>query len=114
VAGILVLDGRRPSARRAEAMTRALARTLPGVSSAREHRIWSGLRPLSPDGLPVIGRPKGTGSIVVAVGHGMMGVTLAPVTGALVREALFEGREDADLSPDRFGRAFTWIGDRRR
>lgn len=104
IAGILVLDGRRPSARRVRAMIRSLGRSLHGISSARELRTWSGLRPLSPDGLPIVGRAAGTASVVVATGHGMMGLTLAPVTGVLVREAIVEGRQEDDLSPERFRR----------
>lgn len=49
-------------------------------------RAWSGFRPASPDGLPIIGRLGRSPRIVAATGHGMMGVTLAPVTGRLVAD----------------------------
>ena len=52
--------------------------------------IWYGFRPCSPDGLPYIGYSKGISNLIVAGGHGMMGVSLAPATGKLVSE-LTEG-----------------------
>ncbi len=67
---------------------------------------WHGLRPVSPDGMPYIGRFSRHPNLVAASGHAMLGVTLAPVTGKLVAETI-GGREPsvslAALSPDRFG-----------
>lgn len=48
--------------------------------------IWYGFRPCSPDGLPYIGYSKKISNLIVAGGHGMMGVSLAPATGKLVSE----------------------------
>lgn len=68
---------------------------------------WAGLRPVSPDGLPYIGRWPATGNLTVATGHAMMGLSLAPVTGRLVCEIL-EGKEPRPtaqaLDPARFTR----------
>jgi D-amino-acid dehydrogenase len=59
-----------------------------------------------PDGLPVIGPAAWAANAVVATGHAMLGITLAPATGELVADIL-EGRElspfAAAFSPDRFG-----------
>ena len=52
--------------------------------------IWQGLRPCSPDGLPYIGRFKKCPSILTATGHGMLGISLAPVTGKLIAETIIE------------------------
>ncbi|TAN19823.1 MAG: FAD-dependent oxidoreductase [Chitinophagaceae bacterium] len=52
----------------------------------------SGLRPCSPDGLPYIGRLKKFPGIVIAAGHGMMGMSLGPATGKLVSE-IISGKE---------------------
>ena len=58
---------------------------------------WAGLRPCLPDGLPAIGRLNGR--VVVATGHAMKGVSLAPVTARLVAQ-LVAGEEPAhDLAP---------------
>jgi D-amino-acid dehydrogenase len=68
---------------------------------------WAGLRPMTPDGLPIIGALKEVPNVLVASGHGMLGLTLAPATGRGVR-ALVSGAEyHLDLrsvSPDRFAR----------
>lgn len=66
---------------------------------------WHGLRPVSPDGMPYIGRFGRHPNLVAACGHAMLGVTLAPITGKLVAE-IVGGREPsvslAALTPDRF------------
>ncbi len=66
---------------------------------------WFGYRPVSPDGLPYIGRFGRHPNLTAACGHAMLGVTMAPITGLLVSEVL-GGREPsvplAMLSPDRF------------
>ncbi len=46
--------------------------------------VWSGFRPCSPDGLPIIGLAPGLTNVTVATGHGMLGLALAPITGKLV------------------------------
>ncbi len=66
---------------------------------------WAGLRPCTPDGLPAVGRPRGLENLVVATGHGTLGISLAPVTGELVARVV-AGEEPAELEllrPDRFG-----------
>jgi D-amino-acid dehydrogenase len=66
---------------------------------------WSGLRPCTPDGLPYVGRTQRHSNVVVAAGHAMMGVTLAPVTGKIVGSILAGESPPFDLallSPDRY------------
>ena len=48
--------------------------------------VWAGFRPCSFDGLPYIGRVTGTNNVILATGHSMMGVSLAPATGKTVAE----------------------------
>lgn len=65
---------------------------------------WRGLRPCSPDGLPYIGRTKRATNLVIATGHAMMGLSLAPITGKLVANTLTGTANDIDISlldPDR-------------
>lgn len=50
--------------------------------------IWMGYRPCSPTGLPYIGRSKKYANLTYATGHGMMGVSLAPATGFLVKQII--------------------------
>jgi D-amino-acid dehydrogenase len=63
---------------------------------------WRGLRPCSPDGLPYVGRTARAPNLVVATGHAMMGVSLGPVTGMLVANALEGSPNLEQLSPDRY------------
>jgi len=50
------------------------------------NQVWRGLRPCSPDGLPYIGRLAHLKNVTLATGHGMMGLSLGPVTGKLAAE----------------------------
>jgi len=60
---------------------------------------WAGLRPLTADGLPLIGRSPALQNVFVATGHGMLGVTLAPATAALLTPLVLEGRAAPELAP---------------
>jgi D-amino-acid dehydrogenase len=66
----------------------------------------AGLRPMAPDGIAIIGRLAPYGSVYVATGHAMLGLTLAPRTAELLAEMILDGREPEELlpfSPARFG-----------
>ena len=67
--------------RRADAVRRSCARILDVGGGRRVVETWAGLRPCTPDGLPVIGRAPGLPNVVLATGHAMKGLSLAPVTG---------------------------------
>ena len=93
--------------RRVEAVARSGRRVLPALAGRPVRRVWRGLRPCAPDGLPVVGRAPGLDGVVLATGHAMMGLTLAPVTGRLVAELLAgerPGHDLAPLAPERFRR----------
>jgi D-amino-acid dehydrogenase len=60
-------------------------------------KIWHGLRPCSPDGLPYIGRTKKYNNLILATGHSMLGVSLGPGTGKLISEIIDEKKSSADL-----------------
>jgi len=83
-------------------------RVAPGLASAGMLETRVGLRPLSADGLPVLGPIPGVAGAYVATGHGPSGLTLGPYSAALVCD-LVRGRAPAlDLAPfraDRFSRA---------
>ncbi|AKD55854.1 NAD(P)/FAD-dependent oxidoreductase [Spirosoma radiotolerans] len=67
--------------------------------------VWRGLRPCSPDGLPYIGRTKRFDNVILATGHGMMGLSLGPATGKLVSELVAGAADSLEItpfSPDRF------------
>jgi D-amino-acid dehydrogenase len=66
---------------------------------------WAGLRPATPDGLPLIGPLPGLDGVFLATGHGMLGVTLAPATAALLAPLVLGRRADPALGPFDPGRA---------
>lgn len=65
-----------------------------------------GLRPVSPDGLPYIGRASSFDNLIIATGHAMMGWSLGPATGKLVCELILGQKPSLDLSPYNPGRKF--------
>ncbi len=81
---------------RVDAIRRGGERWFRGVADRRPLETWAGLRPCLPDGLPAIGR---LGRVVVATGHAMKGVSLAPVTGRLVAELVAGEVPSFDLAP---------------
>lgn len=87
------------SPRRTERLLRSCRAYLSGIEAPGSVEAWSGLRPCTPDGLPVIGRLEKFKNVLVATGHGMLGVTLGPVTGKIVSEMLSGKTLAFDLSP---------------
>lgn len=90
--------------RRLEAIRRSSAAYLPGLAEAKVMEIWRGLRPCTPDGLPVIGRSQEFSNLILATGHAMLGISLGPVTGKLVAQLACEEKTDIDLHPLRLRR----------
>lgn len=68
------------------------------VTFPAQEKIWYGLRPLSPDGLPYIGRHSKYDNIVMAGGHAMLGLSLAAGTGKLVEEIVGGLATSIDIS----------------
>ena len=67
---------------------------------------WYGWRPMTWDDLPIIGRTATPENLVVATGHGMLGVTMSAATGLLVSELITGESTTLDVqpfSPARFG-----------
>jgi D-amino-acid dehydrogenase len=60
---------------------------------------WAGLRPATPDSLPLLGPLDGLPGLFVASGHGMLGVTLAPASGLAIAEMIETGRVPQELEP---------------
>ena len=74
------------------------------ISKAEKADAQCGLRPVSPDGLPYIGRTSKFNNLAIATGHAMMGWSLGPATGKLVAELIAEKKPSMELNgfdPDR-------------
>ena len=70
-----------------------------------EGKIWSALRPTSPDGLPYIGKSNSLENLIIATGHAMMGLSLGPATGKLVEEIVTQHSLSQELKafdPNRY------------
>jgi glycine oxidase len=79
---------------------RALATAiLPSLGSASMLSTWAGLRPMTRDGLPIIGPDAEHPSVIYACGHGRNGILLAPITGALVRATVTGSTMPTDPAP---------------
>lgn len=109
VAGTLELSGinTRLDRRRLAGVERAAERELPGVLDGTQRKEWVGMRPLTPDGLPVLGRLPGLENVWVSGGHQMLGITLAPASGkalaaAILDEEPVESSALAPFAPGRF------------
>jgi glycine oxidase len=92
-------DGRTtPEAR--ETLRQAAARLLPALAEAPVVEHWAGLRPATPDELPIVGPDPEMAGLVYATGHFRNGILLAPVTAQLVGDVL-DGAAPAELEPFR-------------
>ncbi|MFQ5898638.1 MAG: NAD(P)/FAD-dependent oxidoreductase [Candidatus Methylomirabilia bacterium] len=70
----------------------------------KNEEAWCGLRPLTPDGLPIIDRAPGIDGLLVATGHAMLGFTQSPITGKLVAELANGETPSVSLTPFRLDR----------
>lgn len=72
-------------------------RLVPALAGARVIRGWAGLRPMTPDGLPIYDAVAEVPGFFVAVGHS--GITLAPITGQVFLDLISKGRTDLPIAP---------------
>ena len=95
----------RVNRRRLDAIARAMRAYLPGLTETPTIEVWRGLRPLTPDDLPILGRPAGTSGLIIATGHGMAGISQGPISGELIAQLVTGEKPTFDLAPfshDRF------------
>lgn len=69
------------------------------INDAEKEKATSGLRPVSPDGVPFIGKTSKYTNLTIAAGHAMMGWSLGPITGQLVTELVGNKKTSVNLSP---------------
>lgn len=75
-----------------------VAQMIPALASAQIVESWSGLRPGTPDNLPIIG-PTEIEGLLVATGHYRNGILLAPATAKIVRNLIVTGKTDFNIKP---------------
>ncbi|MGH7676791.1 MAG: NAD(P)/FAD-dependent oxidoreductase, partial [Gemmatimonadales bacterium] len=85
-----------------EGIARVLAgarRLLPPLERMPVVRAWAGLRPVTPDGQPIVGPDPAVAGLWYAVGHGRSGILLAALTGDVIAALLATGSTTVDISP---------------
>lgn len=107
LSGTLELDGldERVNPVRVRAITRDGVHVIPKLAGVAPTGVWRGLRPCAPDGLPLVGRVEATPNLLIDTGHGIGGITTAPVTAKLLGELLRGVPTSLPIStmrPDRF------------
>ena len=110
-AGTLELTGFDPSLnrRRYQAVIAGARAVLAAPVPLEEEAAWIGFRPLTPDSLPFIGRPRVRTGLIIAAGHGMLGFTQSLGTGRLVRELADSAPPSVDPAPfSLYGRTPDW------
>jgi len=109
---------RRRTTRAAVRRLRAMAaRLVPQFRAGVVHFEWAGLRPGTPDDLPIIGPLPGDANVVAATGHYRNGILLGPWTGERVARGVVDGDWSgvpAAFRPERFSSAIGSRPGRRR
>jgi D-amino-acid dehydrogenase len=87
-------------------------KVLPGlkITPAAPANAWVGFRPVSPDGMPIIGRSTKYANLLTGTGHAMMGISLGPVSGSILSDLItgtpIKPSYSRFLAPSRFGNSF--------
>ena len=81
-----------------DGLRRAAESLLPGLSAAKLVRTWAGIRPATPDMLPLIGPDPAAPSVLYACGHSKNGILLAPATARAIADLAEGARPEWDLA----------------
>lgn len=92
------------SAEAIEGLRRAAVSVAPVLDAAPITRTWAGVRPATPDLLPIIGPDPDVPGLLYACGHSKNGILLAPQTAATIAELAQGIRPELDLTPFSIGR----------
>jgi len=86
--------------KRVMAIYQAVKKYFPGlnISQPQPEKAWYGYRPVTPDGLPYIGKHSKFSNLIFAGGHAMLGVSAAAATGKLIEEMLSNKKTSIDIS----------------
>src|SRR5690606_19377210 len=84
--------------RRIQALVHQSRGLFQGIDLDDRRDEWVGSRPVTPDGLPIVGATR-TPHVYVAGGHGMWGVVLGPATGKMLAKRIVTGETDPTIAP---------------
>ncbi len=74
-------------------------RMVPSFESSPIDRMWAGLRPRTPDNQPILGPAPGWENVMLAVGHGSVGIMLSAITGKTIAESIVQGEVPQIVQP---------------
>lgn len=100
IAGTMELSGMNEQIdqRRVEAILRAATPCFRGFTDGPRD-VWTGMRPMTPDGLPILDRAPGYANVYLATGHAMNGLSLGPPSGEALAELITTGQRPPQLVP---------------
>jgi D-amino-acid dehydrogenase len=84
---------------RLDALRRGAAEYLHEPEGPAVVEEWYGWRPMTPDDLPMLGRAPGIENLILATGHGMLGVSMSAISGLLVSEVVAGKTPSLDIAP---------------
>ena len=87
-----------------QGIARAAVRIIPKLREVQLIRSFAGLRPFTPDGLPILGEVPEHPGLILAAGHEGDGIALAPITGRLIAELIVDGKPSFPLEAFSFDR----------
>ncbi len=85
--------------KRVQGITESLSKYYPELQVEVDNyeKVWQGYRPCTPTGLPYLGKIPQYNNAYIATGHGMMGMSLGPATGLLMKEVICQEKTSLDL-----------------
>ncbi len=83
----------------ADGLLRSVRTVFPSLTDATPTRKWAGLRPMTTDGQPLIGKDPEIPNLVYATGHGRAGIMMGSLTGDIVRDLVLQEELEYDLTP---------------
>ena len=101
IAGTLELSGVNENLdhRRVASLLAATAEFVPEARLGQRSSSWVGMRPVTPDGLPLLGAVGRSDNLFVAAGHALLGVTMAPATSVAMADVMTNRKARPDLKP---------------
>jgi glycine oxidase len=73
-------------------------RFVPGLTQVPTQRTWAGIRPMTPDNLPILGEVPGLPGLLLATGHGRTGMTLGPASALAVSQLIVQGQSEIPVN----------------
>lgn len=77
----------------------AAIKLMPALEQCTVERLWTGLRPKTPDTFPILGRATGWKNVTLAVGHSSFGVLLSAITGQTIADLVTTGQLPESIRP---------------